>query len=57
MPAMQLEKLVAKNSELSRENLAFKRNLMALEELQQATARRCHACQKAVQDLVGWSPT
>ena len=55
----QLEKLLSKGSELGRENLGLRRKLAALEQLHDSLARRCHACEKAVQRLVsaaacGW---
>lgn len=50
--ALQLEKVVAKNSELSTGNLSLRREVAALQDLQAAFAARCHAAQKAVQNLV-----
>ena len=48
-------KLVARGSEINGQNSSLRRKLAVLEELYAALAKRSHACQKAIQTLVGLS--
>ena len=47
-----MEKLVSKNSELATSKSALRLELTAAQEVQELMAKRSHAAQKAIQDLV-----